>query len=98
MDDSKIISLLQQRSERGLKHLAEKYDNLLYSVIKQILSDQEDRKECLNDTYLGIWNSIPPNDPKFLSAYVCKVAKNTALKAYRRNTAKKRNREFQCSL
>lgn len=98
MDDNKIIFLLQQRSERGLKHLAEKYDKLLYSVIRQILSDQEDQKECLNDTYLGIWNSIPPNNPEFLSAYICKVAKNTALKAYRKNTAKKRNREFQCSL
>lgn len=46
MDDNKIIFLLQQRSERGLKHLAEKYDKLLYSVIRQILFDQEDQKVC----------------------------------------------------
>lgn len=98
MDDKKIISLFMHRSENAVKCLADKYEKLIYSVIKQIISDREDIKECLNDTYLNVWTSIPPNCPEFLSAYVCKVAKNIALKRYRGETALKRNKNFQCTL
>lgn len=98
MDDKKIISLFMRRSENAVKYLADKYEKLICSVIRQIISDKEDAKECLNDTYLSVWNSIPPNCPEYLSAYVCKVAKNISLKRYRNETALKRNKNFQCTL
>lgn len=98
MEDSRIISLFMNRSEKAVKCLNKKYDKLIRTVIGQILTDREDIEECVNDTYLGIWNSIPPNSPIYLSSYVCKVAKNVALKRYRRESAKKRNRQFQCAL
>lgn len=98
MEDSRIISLLINRSEKAIKYLNKKYDKLIRAVIGQILTDREDIEECVNDTYLGIWNSIPPNLPIYLSSYVCKVAKNVALKRYRTESAKKRNRQFQCAL
>ena len=98
MDDKKIISLFMHRSENAVKCLAAKYEKLICSVIRQIISDKEDAKECLNDTYLSVWNSIPPNCPEYLSAYVCKVAKNISLKRYRNETALKRNKNFQCTL
>lgn len=98
MEDNKIISLFMHRSEKAVTCLAEKYEKLIYSVIKQIITDREDILECVNDTYLGVWNSIPPNSPEYLSAYVCKIAKNIALKRYRRENAKKRNGNIKCTL
>lgn len=98
MEDKEIISLLFHRSEKAIEYLNEKYGQLLYSVLQNILLDREDIQECLNDTYLGVWNSIPPNYPEFLSAYICKIAKNIAFKRYKKETAQKRNKEFQCTL
>ena len=98
MEDSKIISLFMHRSDKAIKVLEEKYEKLIRSVIRRIIADKEDIEECVNDTYLGVWNSIPPNSPKYLSAYVCKIAKNVAVQRYRRENAKKRNRQFECTL
>ena len=78
MEDSKIISLFMHRSDKAVIVLEEKYEKLIRSVIRRIIADKEDIEECVNDTYLGVWNSIPPNSPKYLSAYVCKIAKNVA--------------------
>ena len=97
MEDNKIISLFMNRSEKAVKCLTEKYEKLIRTVIRQILDDREDVEECVNDTYLGVWNSIPPNSPEYLSSYVCKIAKNVALKRYRRENAQKRKRQFQCT-
>ena len=98
MEDNKIISLFMYRSEKAVKCLAEKYEKLICSVIRQIITDRGDIEECVNDTYLGVWNSIPPNSPEYLSAYVCKIAKNVALKRYRRENAQKRKGQIQCTL
>ena len=98
MEDNKIISLFMHRSEKAIKCLAEKYEKLIYSVIRQIVTDREDVEECINDTYLGVWNSIPPNSPEYLSAYICKIAKNVALKRYRKENAQKRKGQIHCTL
>lgn len=98
MEDKQIISLFLHRSEDAIKSLEKKYEKLLFSVIGNILTDKEDIKECLNDTYLGVWNSVPPNHPEFLSAYVCRIAKNIAVKRYKKETAQKRNKEYRCTL
>ncbi|MBQ3866058.1 MAG: sigma-70 family RNA polymerase sigma factor, partial [Clostridia bacterium] len=91
MDDEKIIELFFARSEEALDALAQKYGRLLRGVAGNVLADPRDTEECLNDAYLALWNKIPPEKPDPLSAYVCRVVRNLAVKRYHRNTAEKRN-------
>jgi len=98
MEDNKIIDLFFQRSESAIAQLAEKYGKLCLKIAQNILNNTSDAEECLNDTYLGVWNSIPPNHPESLSAYVCKIARNLSLKRYSYNTASKRNSNYEVAL
>lgn len=91
VQDEKIIALLLQRSELAIEALREKYERLLRSVASNFLQSSEDIEECINDTYLGIWNSIPPHVPQYLSGYLCKVLRNLAVSRYRSSTAQKRS-------
>ena len=98
MEDNEIIELFFLRSEAAIAALAEKYERLLYRISFNILNNKEDVSECLNDTYLGVWNAIPPRRPNPLTAFVCRIIRNLSLKKYRRNTAAKRNNAFDTSL
>lgn len=89
MDDSKIIELFFLRSEQAVTELSFKYGETCRKIALNILNNLEDAEECVNDTYMGTWNSIPPQKPNPLSTYVCKITRNIALKRYRYNTAKK---------
>lgn len=98
MEDRKIIELFLMRSELAIQSLAAKYERLLHKISFQILHNDEDVAECINDTYLGVWNAIPPKEPNPLSAFVCKIARNVSLNKYRSNTAGKRNASMEVSL
>ncbi len=98
MEDQKIIELFFARSELAIQALAAKYEKLLHKISFHILQNNEDVAECLNDTYLGVWNAIPPARPNPLSAFVCKIARNLSLKRYRNNTAAKRDGTMDVSL
>ena len=98
MEDQKIIELFFARSELAIQALAAKYEKLLHKISYHILQNNEDVAECLNDTYLGVWNAIPPARPNPLSAFVCKIARNLSLKRYRDNTAVKRDGTMDVSL
>lgn len=87
MDDIQIISLLFQRSDRAISALQQKFGGLCKSIISNILSDARDVEECMNDTYLRIWNAIPPQKPDRLDSYLARIARNTALDRYDYNTA-----------
>jgi RNA polymerase sigma-70 factor (ECF subfamily) len=91
MEDSRIIGLFFERSEQALEELDRKYGAAVKKTAANILSDRQDAEECVNDTYLRVWNSIPPQKPNPLVSYVCKIARNLALDRYRSNTAEKRN-------
>ena len=82
MTDEEIISLFFERSEQAISELAAKHGKAVARIVRNILSDEEDVKECVNDTWLGVWNSIPPNRPDPLRAYVCRIARNLAAKKY----------------
>ena len=90
MRDDKIISLFFERDERALDELEKKYGNLIRYIASNILPCPEDAEECVNDVYLAIWSSIPPTEPKSLSAYVSEVTRRQAIKKARYNTAEKR--------
>jgi len=98
MEDKKIISLLWQRAEQALELLAKKFGAGLYRLAMNILGNHPDAEESVNDTYLALWNTIPPEKPDPLSAYIYRVGKNTALKKHRDNTAKKRDSRYDVSL
>lgn len=98
MDDDKIIELFFERSEIAISELSKKYGPLCSKIANNILHNSLDVEECVNDTYLGVWNSIPPQKPNPLMAYVCKIARNLAIKKYHSNSAVKRNSNYDISL
>lgn len=98
MEDKKIIDLFFARSEQAIEHLDEKYGRLVTVLAEQIINDKEDAKECKNDTFLAVWNTIPPQRPNYLKAYVCKITRNLALKKVDLKSAKKRSNFYQVTL
>ena len=74
LSDETIIDLFFERSEEAIESAMDKYGVLLRSLAWNVLGNREDVEECLNDTYLAVWNSIPPERPKYLKAYVCKLS------------------------
>ena len=94
MEDEQIVDLFLQRKDSAINALKNKYDRFCYSIIMKIVPDQRDIDECLNDLYLRIWNSIPPDHPNCLPAYLAKITRNIALDKYSYNTAKMRNSDL----
>ena len=98
MEDRQIIRLLFQRAETALEALAQTFGSRLLSLSKNILADERDAQECVNDTYLAVWNTIPPQKPDPLWAYVCRIGKNICYNRLRSNRAQKRGGEYDLSL
>lgn len=98
MDDSEIIELYLARSENAIRQTQFKYGSLCRSIALNVLGDPEDSEECVNDTYLSLWNNIPPEIPVNFKAYVCKLARNISISRVRKNNAKKRGRDLLISL
>ena len=90
MEDQKIVQLYWDRNEKAILETSAKYGVYCTSIAKNILGDVEDAKECVNDTYLSAWNSIPPHKPRMLSAFLGKIVRNLSLNRYRHNAAAKR--------
>ena len=80
MDDRQIIELYFSRDERAIEETDIKYGRLCFGIANKILNNAGDAEECVNDTYLGVWNAIPPTRPENLMAFVCRVARNLSLK------------------
>lgn len=90
MDDQQIIELYWKRSEDAIAQTRKKYGKLCSHVAYNILGNRQDSEECVNDTYLKAWNAIPPSRPQKLSAFLCRITRNQALKRYESNSAEKR--------
>lgn len=90
MDDEQIVQLYLSRSESAITETALKYDKYCYSIAYNIINNAEDAKEIVNDTYLGVWNSIPPHRPNILSTFLGKIARRLAIDKWRNMSAKKR--------
>lgn len=78
MDDRKILALFHARSEQAIDSLAAKYGKLCQHIAHRILDSSHDAEECVNDAYLALWNTIPPENPKSLRAYLTRVVRNIA--------------------
>ncbi len=90
MTDEEIIALYWKRDERAISETDVKYRRYLYVIANNILNDDMDNEECINDTYLGTWNSIPPKRPNVFQAFLAKIARNFALQKFRSRSAAKR--------
>ena len=90
MEDSQIVALFLQRKERAIEETAAKYGKYCYSIAYHILENQEDAEEAVSDTYIGLWNAIPPHQPLVLSTFAGKITRQIALKQWKRNRAQKR--------
>ena len=98
MEDKKIIQLLFARAEHAISALSIRFGQQLHRIAYNILGNPQDAEECTNDTYLALWNAIPPVLPDPLSPYVYRTGRNIALKRLHRDTAKKRDSRYDISL
>ena len=98
MDDLSIIELYFARDEQAIKETDVKYGKLCYRIAHNILNNKEDSEECVNDTYLGIWNAIPPARPNNFMAFICRITRNLSLKRIEAMTRQKRSPEALISL
>ena len=90
LTDEQIIALYWNREERAIEATDHKYGKYLYTIAYNIIKDELDCEECLNDTYLGTWNSIPPKRPTVFQVFLSKIMRNMALGRFRKTTASKR--------
>ena len=98
MEDKRIFQLLWQRAEHAIEAMTAQYGPRLYRTAMNILGRHEDAEESVNDTYLAVWNAIPPETPEPLAGYVYNTGRNLALKRLRHDTAQKRRRDYDLSL
>ena len=96
LTDAEIIALYFSRDEAAVEHTAKNYGAYCTSVAMNILDDPSDAEECVNDTYLRAWNSIPPQRPTVLRLFLGKITRNLAIDKYRAN--KSRHRELEVAL
>ena len=98
MEDREIIALYWSRSQEAIGETAKKYGAYCAAIIRRVLGDGRDQEECLNDTWLGAWNAIPPQRPVRLAVFLGRIARNTALDRYSYNTAQCRSSGFEAVL
>ena len=91
MEDEQIITLFFQRSPDALPETRRKYGALCQSVARKILPDQRDVEECVSDMLMRLWNAIPPERPRCLSAYIARITRNLSLDRYSYNMAEQRS-------
>ena len=85
MDDDKIVELYWERNEKAIEETNFKYKKYLFSIAYNVIHDRLDCEECLNDTYLGAWNAIPPTKPNALKAFLTTITRRIAIKRYHSN-------------
>ena len=90
MTDADIIRLYFERSERAIEETDRAYGDYCRYIANNILKNREDSEEIINDTYLGVWESIPPQNPPSLKYFVGKIVRNLSINRLQKNLAQKR--------
>ena len=98
LEDEKIIELYWARHESAIDETDKKYRTFCMYISRNILNNISDSEECINDTWLAAWNTIPPERPVHLSAFLGKIVKNLSLKKFRYNNSEKRRKEVTVSI
>ncbi|MDO5110026.1 MAG: sigma factor, partial [Erysipelotrichaceae bacterium] len=90
MEDFEIVELYWDRDENAITQTDRKYGKYCRKIAFSIVNDREDMEECVNDTYLQTWNSLPPQRPEKLSTYLGKICRNISINLYEKLIADKR--------
>ena len=98
MEDRQIVHMLRQRLEQAIDALAQKYGSRLQRTALNILEDPQDAEEAVNDTYLAVWNTVPPKSPDPLAGYVYKTGRNISMDKLKYNSAEKRDGRYDLSI
>ena len=99
LDNSQIIALLQKRDEQALRIIKEQYGAYCYQIAFRIISNREDAEECVSDMLINVWNTIPPNHPENLQAYLASLVRRSAIRKYESQSCQKRGgKQFSSAL
>ena len=91
LQDHEIVALYHARDEKAIEHSQARYGTYCQTVAMNILNCLADADECVNDTWLAAWNSMPPQKPNSLRAYLGKITRNLSLNRLKANQREKRN-------
>ena len=94
MDDSMIIEMYWNRNENAIQETDRKYGNYCFTIANNILDSKEDSDECVNDTWLRVWNVIPPKKPDRFRLFLAKITRNLSFDRYRNKNTVKRSGEM----
>ena len=98
MDDEKIVALYWERNENAIRETEAKYGKYCYAIAYNILHSREDADECVNDTWYGAWDAMPPERPTKLRWFLARITRNIAIDRYRYDSAKKRRGEVEIAM
>ena len=98
MEDHQIIELYFARDELAIEETAKRYGGVCMQVSMDILRDRMDAEECVSDTWLQTWRTIPPQRPTILRAFLCRITRNLSINRLRERKAKRRDRDMTLSL
>lgn len=90
LPDDEIVSMYHARDEQAIGESARKYGRYCHSIAYAILQNDQDAEECVNDTYVRAWESMPPHKPSRLSTYLGKLTRNLSISRHRHAHADKR--------
>ena len=90
MEDEEIIALYFSRDENAISETSKKYGRYCKYIASRILYNEQDEEEVINDTYLKVWNTVPPQSPQSLKSYVGMICRDLSVNAYEKRTAQKR--------
>ena len=98
MDDKTIVQLYWDREPLAIEETSKQYGNYCHAIAENILNDDEDARECVNDTWLAAWRSMPPHRPAVLSAFLGKITRTLAFNRWKENHRQKRGEGELCAV
>ena len=98
MEDGQIVELYWARNPQALDESQRKYGPLCFRLSENILASREDAEECVSDTWLRAWETMPPQRPNSLRAYLARIVRNLSLDRWRASRAQKRGEGMEILL
>ena len=98
MEDERIVALYWERNENAIRETEAKYGKFCYAIAYNVLRSREDADECVNDTWVGAWNAMPPERPKRLPSFLARITRNIAIDRYRYDGAQKRSAQTEIAM
>ncbi len=98
MEDERIVMLYWERDENAIRETEQKYGKYCFTIAYNILHSHEDSNECVNDTWCGAWNAMPPEKPTKLQCFLARITRNIAIDRVRYDSAKKRGAEVESAI